>query len=76
MNRYIRASFAVPFGALKMGWTKLWHPKQFQHRGMCMISPLTEISLDIRGGGQVVIMLYARVHDALNMRMELEGGAA
>lgn len=67
MNRYIRAAFVVPFGALKMGWTKLWHPKRFQHRGMCMISPLTEISLDY--GGCLSIGKGFKMRDGAKLRV-------
>lgn len=46
MNRYVRAAYSVPFGLLKMGWTKLFHPLGFKGSFFSMISPLTEITLD------------------------------
>ena len=49
MNEYIRAAFVIPFDVLKMGVTKLFHWKDFRGTPLCMISPLSEITLD-RGG--------------------------
>ena len=49
MNKYIRASYCVPCGFLKMMILKIQGRKQFSGPIISMISPITEITLD-RGG--------------------------
>ena len=46
MNKYVRAAYCVPCGILKMLWTKLFHMNSFKGPLLCMISPLTEITMD------------------------------
>lgn len=53
MNKYIRASVAIPLGAIKMCWTKLFHMRSFRGPLICRISPMTEISMD-RGAKLVI----------------------
>lgn len=46
MNKFIRAMACVPYGAIKMGITKLFHLKAFHGPVICLISPFTEITMD------------------------------
>lgn len=67
MNRYIRAVFVVPFGMIKMGWTKLFHPKAFHGTFICMISPFTEISMN--RGGRLSIGYGFKMRDGAKLRV-------
>lgn len=49
MNKYVRAAGVVGVGAVKMVWTKLFHPKSFRGPLLCMISPFSEIVLENKG---------------------------
>ena len=46
MNKYARGLVVVPFGAIKMMWTKLYHINSFSGPIICQISPFTEITID------------------------------
>ena len=46
MNKYARGFVAVPFGAIKMMWTKLYHINSFSGPIICQISPFPEITID------------------------------
>ena len=46
MNKYVRAAYCLPCGLIKIGWTKLFHGKDFKGPLRCLISPLTEITMD------------------------------
>ena len=46
MNKYVRAVVVVPFGAVKMLWTKLFHMTSFHGPVVCQVSPFTEITMD------------------------------
>lgn len=46
MNKYVRAAVVVPFGAVKMLWTKLFHVTTFHGPVVCQVSPFTEITMD------------------------------
>lgn len=67
MNSYVRAAFVVPFGAMKIGWTKLFHLKSFHGPLISMISPLTEISID-RGGSLKIGKMF-KMRDGAKIRV-------
>ena len=46
MNKYVRAVVVVPFGVVKMLWTKLFHMTTFHGSVVCQVSPFTEITMD------------------------------
>ena len=67
MNKYIRASVCVPFGIMKIVWTKLFHFSSFKGPKICMISPFTEITLD--NGGQLEIGEKFKIRDGAKLRV-------
>lgn len=67
MNKYIRAMVVVPFGAMKMCWTKLFHMNSFHGPLLCMVSPSTEISLD--GGAKLSIGKMFKMRDGAKIRV-------
>ena len=67
MNKYVRAAFAVPFGAAKMAFTKLFHPSGFRGTMLCMISPFTEISMD--KGAKLSIGSGFKMRDGAKLRV-------
>lgn len=67
MNKYARALIHVPFGVLKMGFTKLFHIHSFHAPYLCAISPLTEITLD--KGGDLFIGNGFRMRDGAKIRV-------
>lgn len=67
MNKYIRAAMVVPFGAVKMCWTKLFHIKSFHGPVVCMISPATEISID--HGAKLSIGKMFKMRDGAKIRV-------
>ncbi len=71
MNRYIRAMVVVPVGAVKMVWTKLFHPKAFHGPLIAMVSPSTEISLDY--GGKLRIGKRFKMRDGAKLRVRKGG---
>jgi acetyltransferase-like isoleucine patch superfamily enzyme len=46
MNKWVRAVYCVPCGAIKMGWTKLFHGNNFKGPKVSLVSPLTEITME------------------------------
>ena len=67
MNKYIRASVCVPFGMMKIVWTKLFHFSSFKGPKISMISPFTEITLD--NGGQLEIGEKFKIRDGAKLRV-------
>lgn len=67
MNKYLRAAVVVPFGAVKMCWTKAFHMKNFSGPTVCMISPSTEISID--RGGKLKIGAMFKMRDGAKIRV-------
>ncbi len=67
MNRYIRTLICLPYGALKIGFTKMFHFKNFSGSLYSVISPLTEISLDF--GGELHIGSRFRMRDGAKIRV-------
>ena len=67
MNKYIRALVAIPFGAIKMCWTKVFHMKNFRGPFVCIVSPFTEISLDY--GAKLSIGKMFKMRDGAKIRV-------
>jgi acetyltransferase-like isoleucine patch superfamily enzyme len=67
MNKYVHAAYCVPFGILKMAWTKLFHIGSFKGPLISMVSPLTEISLD--NGGTLEIGEKFKMRDGAKIRV-------
>ena len=67
MNKYVRTMFCLPIGALKMGFTKLFHIKNFKGSMYSVVSPSTEISLDY--GGKLRIGKKFRMRDGAKIRV-------
>lgn len=67
MNRYVRAAFTVPFGALKIGFTKLCHPKGFRASPIAMLAPSSEMSVD--RGASLRIGRGLKMRDGAKLRV-------
>ncbi len=67
MNSYLRAAFVIPFGMLKLGTVKIFHPRAFSGPFVSMISPITEISLDY--GGILRIGKMFKMRDGAKIRV-------
>lgn len=67
MNKYIKAAICVPFGILKMGWTKMFHLNTFSGPFICMISPYTEITMD--NGAELRIGKNFKMRDGAKIRV-------
>lgn len=67
MNRYLRAAFLVPFGALKIGFTALCHPGSFMASPVAMLAPSSEISVD--RGARVKIGRGFKMRDGAKLRV-------
>lgn len=67
MNKYLRAMVVMPFGAIKMGWIKLFHPKNFRGTIFCMLSPSSEISMNY--GAQLTVNKGLRMRDNAKLRV-------
>lgn len=67
MNKYIRAIVIVPFSAVKVLWIKLFHIKSFCAPIVCMISPFTEISIDL--GAKLSIGKMFKMRDGAKIRV-------
>lgn len=67
MNKYVHAAYCVPFGIIKTTWTKLFHLKNFKGPKICMVSPLTEITLD--NGGKLEIGEKFKMRDGAKIRV-------
>lgn len=68
MNKYIRAVGVVGVGAVKMVWTRLFHPKTFRGPILCMISPFSEIMLEAKGKLSIGKMLKLRDGSKIRVR--------
>lgn len=66
MNKYVHVAYCVPFGIIKITCTKLFHMKNFKGPKICMISPLTEVSLD--NGGKLEISEKFKLRDGAKIR--------
>ena len=71
MNKYVRAAICVPFGAVKMFWTKLFHPKNFKAPLICLVSPYTEITMD--HGAKLSIGKVFKMRDGAKIRVRKGG---
>ncbi len=71
MNKYIRAMFVVPCGLLKVGWTKLFHPKAFHGTVFCMISPFSEMTINY--GGKLFVGHGFKMRDGAKLRVRKNG---
>ena len=71
MNRYCRAAICVPFGVIKVAFTKLFHLKTFHASPICMLSPFSEISLDY--GGELKIERGFKMRDGAKVRVRKNG---
>lgn len=67
MNKYVRAAFCVPCGMLKMAWTKLFHMRSFSGPAICLVSPLSEITLD--SGAELRIGKQFKMRDGAKIRV-------
>ena len=67
MNKYARALICVPYGALKMLWTKAFHLNSFFGPGICLISPHTEITLE--NGAELHIGKKFKMRDGAKIRV-------
>lgn len=67
MNKYVRAAVVIPFGALKMGWIKLFHWTSFRGPAFCMVSPFTEVTIDKKA--QLHIGNSFRMRDGAKIRI-------
>ena len=67
MKKYIRAAYCVPTGFIKIIWTKLFHFYKFNAPMICLISPLTEITLDY--GGTLSIGKNFKMRDGAKIRV-------
>ncbi len=67
MNKFVRAMYCVPMGVIKIGFTKLFHIKNFHGSLINMISPLSEISLDY--GGELSIGKMLKMRDGTKLRV-------
>ena len=67
MNKYIHAAYCIPYGMLKMAWTKVFHFKNFRGPLISMISPLTELTLDY--GGRLEIGDKFKMRDGAKIRV-------
>lgn len=68
MNKYVRAVGVVSVGAVKMAWTKLFHPKSFRGPLLCMISPFSEIVLEAKGKLHIGRMVKLRDGGKIRVR--------
>jgi len=67
MNKYVRAAVCVPFGMIKMAWTKLWHLSSFSGSIISLVSPLTEITMD--RGAKLKIGKGFKMRDGAKIRV-------
>lgn len=66
MNKYVRGVVVIPYGAIKMIWTKLFHMSSFSGPVVCQVSPFTEITLD---GGKLTIGKGFKMRDGAKIRV-------
>ena len=67
MNKYVRAAVCVPFGMIKMAWTKMFHFSTFSGPFVCLVSPHTEITMD--GGAELRIGKNFKMRDGAKIRV-------
>lgn len=67
MNKYIRAAVCVPFGMMKMAWTKLFHFSSFSGPAISLVSPCSEITMD--SGAELRIGERFRMRDGAKIRV-------
>lgn len=71
MNKYIRALYSVPFGIIKMSIIKVFHWSSFRGPFICMMSPLSEITVD--RGAKLSIGKYFKMRDGSKIRVRRGG---
>ncbi len=67
MNKYARAMICVPFGFIKMFWTKMFHFRGFSGPLVSLVSPHTEITLE--KGAQLHIGSSFKMRDGAKIRI-------
>ena len=67
MNKYVKNAICIPYGTLKLFWTKLFHPLNYNGSLLCYASLSSEITIDhdgilsigkmlkIRNGAKVIV---------------------
>lgn len=71
MNKYFRAMYVVPTGMIKMCIMKFFHVKSFTGPVICMISPLTEITME--HGSHLLIGKRFKMRDGAKIRVRKGG---
>lgn len=71
MNKYIRALYVLPTGAIKVCLLKLFHPKSFCAPVVAQISPLSEITLE--HGASLSFGIKFRLRDGAKLRIRRGG---
>ena len=67
MNKYIRTAFCLPFGAVKMCITKLFHLRTFNVSLICVLSPRSEITVE--HGANLKIARMLKMRDGAKIRV-------
>lgn len=67
MNKYVRATYCVPCGLIKMGLTKLFHFSSFSGPLISLVSPYSEITLD--GNAELRIGKNIKMRDGTKIRV-------
>ena len=67
MNKYIRAAICVPFGMIKISWTKLFHYSSFKGPLISLVSPFSEITID--KGASLAIGKNFKMRDGAKIRV-------
>ena len=67
MNKFVRAIICVPYGTIKMIWTKLFHIRSFSGPFISLVSPYTEITMD--RGAELRIGNYFKMRDGAKIRV-------
>ena len=67
MKKLVRAAVCVPFGTIKILWTKLFHLTSFKAPLICLVSLHTEITMDY--GAKLSIGKRFRMRDGAKIRV-------
>lgn len=71
MNKYLRALYVLPTGAIKVSLLKLFHPKSFSAPIVAQLSPLSEITLE--RGAHLRFGRGFRLRDGAKLRIRRGG---
>lgn len=71
MNKYVKNAIYIPYGTIKLIWTKLFHPSNYNGSLLCYASLSSEITID--HGGMLSIGKMLKIRNGAKVIVRKDG---